>query len=379
MTDAPNALRAFVIMPFGADFDPVWEDLIKPPLANAGFAVSRADSLLNQRNILADVVAGIAEADLIVADVTGLNPNVMYELGLAHGLGKRTVMITQDINELPFDLRPYRANEYTVNFRHAQKLAGLLADVGRAVAEGTADFSNPVQDYAPDKLAAEAQVSAAPRPQPGAHRETGQHSTAALDDEPAEEHPAIQLGFLDGLQALQIGAEKVNDVSVRIGQQTTQIGNTFTGASAKIDKIRKNLGSNRSLQPTLIVARDLAKDLDDYADAMTSLNEELRGAMAEAVSGANAVARYREHPDTDTNALRGEYESVAELVRTIGQSYESTASFAEQMTSLPQIEGQLNAAASRAAATVSDTASILSGAQAEFDRVRAMMKDRLDR
>ena len=112
---------AFILMPFDADFEEVYTELIQKPLADAGFTVRRADSLLNQRNILQDVVRGIAQAELIVADVSGLNPNVMYEVGLAHAMGKRTVMITQDIDELPFDFRTYRANEYSVRFTEASK------------------------------------------------------------------------------------------------------------------------------------------------------------------------------------------------------------------------------------------------------------------
>lgn len=368
-------LRAFVIMPFEADLEGVYSSLIQVPLEEAGFEVTRADSLLNQRNILADVVTGIAHADLIVADVTGLNPNVMYELGLAHGLGKRTVMITQELETLPFDLRPYRANEYTTNFQTAHRLGELLSELGRAVADGTADFSNPVQDYAPLTLVSGAQVSLTPQRAPGSTQDapaTSGGDTSEDDDS----HPA--LGFLDGLDVLQRGAETVNDISVKMGEKTAAIGESFKAGSSKLENIQKNLGGSKALQPSLALMRSLAKELDAYSDAMTFMNDQFGSALGEAASGANAVARYRQRPDTDLDTLRGEFISLEDLVKTLSGSYESTSSFAVTLSELPQVEGNLSKAAARASAIVAETASILESALAEFDRVRAIMRERLE-
>lgn len=55
----------------------------------------------------------LAEYDLVVADMTDLNPNVMYEVGLVHGMNTPIIMITQDVEGLPFDLRSYRALDYS--------------------------------------------------------------------------------------------------------------------------------------------------------------------------------------------------------------------------------------------------------------------------
>lgn len=376
MTDQQRTLRAFVIMPFDADFEAVYTDLIHTPLTEVGYEVTRADSLLNQRNILADVVTGIANADLIIADVTGLNPNVMYELGLAHGLGKRTVMITQRLETLPFDLRPYRANEYTTNFQNAERLAVVLTEIARAVASGSADFSNPVQDYAPNQLVSNAQVSLPPNR--SAEPSTAVASHGSSGESNSEGDSDQDLGFLDGLDLLQRGAEKVNDISLRMGEKTNGVGAAFTEGSAKLENIRKNLGSDRALPPSLAVMRNTAKELDSYSDAMTFMNQELNEALRDAISGANAVARYRQRPDADVEALRGEYESIEKLTETLAESYASTGSFAATLGDLPPIEGRLTKAAARAATVVSETAAILSTAQAEFDRVRAVMKGRLD-
>ncbi len=112
--------------------------------------VERADSRLDQRNILKDIVLGIASADLVVADLTSLNPNVFYELGLAHALGIPTVLVTQNLDEIPFDLRAYRANEYSTHFTEAPRLQQLLRELGLAHSEGSISFGSPVTDHLPD-------------------------------------------------------------------------------------------------------------------------------------------------------------------------------------------------------------------------------------
>lgn len=141
-------MRVFVLMPFNDDLDLVFQELIHKPLHKAGFEVERADTELHQRNILSDIVNGLARADLIIADLTGLNPNVMYELGLAHGLQKPTVILTQDIGELPFDLRAYRANKYSVHFTKATALAESLTSIAEGLRKGDVEFSNPISDFA---------------------------------------------------------------------------------------------------------------------------------------------------------------------------------------------------------------------------------------
>lgn len=376
MPETPATPRAFVLMPFEADFDGVYTDLIVAPLQSAGFKVSRADSLLNQRNILADVVAGIARADLIVADVTGLNPNVMYELGLAHALGKRTVMITQEISSLPFDLRPYRANEYSVNFTRAQALADLMKDIGEAVANGTADFSNPVQDFAPGALEATPQVSVAPR----GPRESSSTSPSKQPDDGDGDDRDDEVGFLDGLSLLTASTERLLAVTSSIGDRTRGIGEKFSEGSARLAQITKNLGSDRGLQPSMAVMRDTAKELDKFSDDLGPLNEELRAALAEAVAGANAVARFRADADgQDRAVVEGELASLSTLGETLVSSYVSTSDFAEKMAALPAMQSDLTRASRRAASTVAETASILEDAQAEFLRAESVLRERVER
>ena len=94
---------AFVIMPFEDQFTTVFSHFIKPILEELGFNVERADDIENQRNILRDIVENIHNSALIIADLTTANANVFYELGLAHALRKPVILMTQSIEEVPFD------------------------------------------------------------------------------------------------------------------------------------------------------------------------------------------------------------------------------------------------------------------------------------
>ena len=365
---------AFILMPFDSEYDDVYTDLIVVPLTTVGFRVRRADSLLNQRNILQEVVVGIADADLIVADVTGLNPNVMYELGLAHALGKRTIMITQSIEQLPFDLRTYKGNEYSVNFKEAGKLVALLESIGSAVLAGEADFSNPVQDFAPTALPGTAQVQTGPRPR--ASNTSG--SDDAEDDDGGDRDDEDE-GLLEGLARLQDAGARTQSVTEAIGAETVAIGEKFTAGGAKLDRIRKNLGPDRGLQPSLVAMREIAKDLDAYADTISPLNGDLREALKDVVLGANVVARRRViNDDDDLQTIKGELESLDTLSTTLVESYFSISGFSSTIAALPAMESHLTRASRHAAKVVAETAEILETAQADIDRVRALFKARAD-
>jgi hypothetical protein len=97
----------FVLMPFGEDFRDTYEVAIKQACKDAGAYCERVDEQVFQEQILERIYHQIAVADLIVADMSGRNPNVFYEVGYAHALGKHTILLTRDANDIPFDLKPY--------------------------------------------------------------------------------------------------------------------------------------------------------------------------------------------------------------------------------------------------------------------------------
>jgi tetratricopeptide (TPR) repeat protein len=116
--------RAFVVMPFGRkkdadgkeiNFNAVYDELIAPSLAQAGFQPFRAGVEHRPGGILADMFQELLLADLVVADVTIDNPNAWYELGVRHALRPRgTIMIQGGRASIPFDVGPERVFPYRI-------------------------------------------------------------------------------------------------------------------------------------------------------------------------------------------------------------------------------------------------------------------------
>jgi hypothetical protein len=116
----------FVLMPFTADWSArIWEHYILPVCHSEGFSARRANDLFG-RDIMEDIWNGICAAGVVIADITGRNPNVFYELGIAHTLGKNVVLMAQDVNDIPFDLNRYRHIIYADNYDGYEMLTQKL-------------------------------------------------------------------------------------------------------------------------------------------------------------------------------------------------------------------------------------------------------------
>ena len=138
--------KVFVIMPFADEFFESYE-MIKTRFETE-FEFSHAGEEDNQQNILADIIPPIYNADIILADLTGLNANVMYELGIAHSFNKKTIVITRDeMSKLPFDLKQYRVKGYSTHFKQFFELLDYLDKHFHGAIDGSVVFNNPVGDF----------------------------------------------------------------------------------------------------------------------------------------------------------------------------------------------------------------------------------------
>ena len=102
--DKPTRLNIFVLMPFKEELTRIYEEFIKKPLENKGYIIKRADDFFKSSPIIDDILESIENADIIIADLTGNNPNVFYELGRAHEKNKVVIQICQKGQKIPFDL-----------------------------------------------------------------------------------------------------------------------------------------------------------------------------------------------------------------------------------------------------------------------------------
>jgi hypothetical protein len=102
----------FIAMPFENSFDEYFEKILVPAIKETGLIPIRSDRIYGVGIIINDIFEKISDSALVIADVTGKNPNVNYELGAAHALEKPTIIITQSINDVPFDYKHLRVIEY---------------------------------------------------------------------------------------------------------------------------------------------------------------------------------------------------------------------------------------------------------------------------
>src|SRR5437879_5857552 len=97
--------------------------------------ITRADDFFSSGQIMTEIWSAIVRAKILIADCTGRNPNVFYEIGLAHALGKPVVLITQAPEDVPFDLRHYRYLQYEFTPRGIKAFEDALSKTLKTVLE----------------------------------------------------------------------------------------------------------------------------------------------------------------------------------------------------------------------------------------------------
>lgn len=110
----PKHDQLSVMMPFTGKSGLVYEAL-RGMAAEMGMACNRADDIWNHDAIIQDVVSLICQSEVVICDLSGKNPNVFYEVGIAHALGKKVILIAQNLEDVPFDLRHLRVIIYHPN------------------------------------------------------------------------------------------------------------------------------------------------------------------------------------------------------------------------------------------------------------------------
>ena len=149
-TQLGKPVNVFVIMKFSEHMDNVYRTLIKTPLEREGFHVGRSDdpgaSKIIHEKIYDRIIQNLWDADYVIADLTVLNGNVYYELGIAHTLNKRTIQISQHL-EIPSDIKSQMVHRYAVDDDPDSDLTSILIEILRRAAQGRWIFSNIVEDF----------------------------------------------------------------------------------------------------------------------------------------------------------------------------------------------------------------------------------------
>lgn len=120
-----NPRLVSAMMPFSREFDAVYA-AITGAVNEAGGACERADNVWEHSTIIQDIYSLIHKSAVVVCDFSGKNPNVFYEAGIAHSLGRPVIPIVQHTSDIPFDLQHHRAIIYHNNDEGRERLKTQL-------------------------------------------------------------------------------------------------------------------------------------------------------------------------------------------------------------------------------------------------------------
>jgi len=242
-------------MPFAEEFEDVYQFLISEGLESAGYTVKRADDIKSQNNIIGDIVKGIITSDLIIADLTGANPNVYYELGIAHALNKKVILITQEIGDLPFDLRSYRVIGYSVHFAKMNQAKKELSELATKAFKGSLPFGNPVKDF-------------------GSINRPSKESSIISNDFESEDSEG-EMGLLDYRVKLEDGFEELGNIVTEVGSKLAhEVTPEITKTGEKINSERYTTKQKRN------AVRELSAHLQKYSSFVKPKNEEYRSLLS---------------------------------------------------------------------------------------------------
>ena len=307
---------AFVLMPFENELQEVYEHLIKQPLGDIGYKVERADDIRSQGNILADIIQAIIKSDLIVADLTGANPNVYYETGIAHALQKKVILLTQDIGELPFDLRSYRVIEYDTHFARMSQAKDQLKDFAEKAMKGTLPFGNPVRDFGNIERV----------------------SPSGADDN-TNSGPDEELGLFDYRVMLEEGFEEMKEI---VTEMAAKLNEEVTPEITKtVEKL--NSGKYNTKQQRNII-RSLASHLQEYGESVSGNNDRYRVLLVNMETAfENMLSGQFELRDEDAKAELERFLGImANLETSAKNGRKALVSLIDTMETLPKVERTFN-------------------------------------
>jgi len=138
----PEAGTAFVIMQFTSEYQELYSDVIKPVVEKFALNAYHAGEVFRPGIVLEDIVQGIVESKLIIAEITPPNQNVFYELGYAHALRKPAILLAEEGKALPFDISGYRCLFYENSIGGKRKVEeGLVKHLSAILREDARDWT----------------------------------------------------------------------------------------------------------------------------------------------------------------------------------------------------------------------------------------------
>jgi hypothetical protein len=131
-----------------AEWTEIFNEQIKPAVESAGFGYKCHRSQALHGNIIEAVLDDLNCADIVIADLTDRNPNVFYELGVRHALRGGTILISQNMDDIPFDLRPYAIQVYDWKLsEHKRQFKERIKEIIGLIEKHPEKASSPIRKY----------------------------------------------------------------------------------------------------------------------------------------------------------------------------------------------------------------------------------------
>ena len=313
---------AFVIMPFGVEFDAIYESFFKPVLTSAGFEVRRADELTSAEGIMKTIIRQLEDSCIVVADLSDSNPNVYYELGIAHALHKPVISLTQQVEELPSDIRAYRVIPYGVHFTAKEKAAEDLKHAAQGVFDATTTFGNPFSNYAA---------------QPVTPTCSGSSPVDGLQSSEQRPNDDDQMGILDHSVEIEDGLEKIRVLTETIGGRTGQIGGSMRATTDRLN-ITSHAGGRQAREQRKLV-QALAMEMNSYARFMSGANDDYGETVERTRPALEAVFNAVDlSTDEEAEDLRSLLSALDAVQGVTAEAQQGTDTLASTIGGLPPIE-----------------------------------------
>lgn len=312
----------FMIMPFQDEFFEVYE-MLKRELGEV-YEFTNAGDEGNQQNILHDIIEPIYKADIVIADMTGLNPNVMYELGIAHTFNKKTIIITKDdLAKLPFDLKQYRAKDYSTHFKKFAELIEYLKTNMEGAISGEVTYSNPVKDFL--KL-------------------------SGIDNDEWFSDKAIVLGddtdkgFLDFLAEIEENANLLSEDISNMSEEMEKMTSGIEKCTSEVNRVKDN-GGNGTVAFVRKESQKVAKYMSKFSTELKAHNYSIETLWDKVENNTLGLIENHYAIQNENKQSLVEYlNSLKNMQTSIGESNKSVIQLKDILNSCSGIERSMNQA-----------------------------------
>ena len=144
----------FVIMPFSStnrhsteEWTDIFENVHKPAITGSRHGYECERSEIGTGAFIKDILLQLNQADVVLADLTDMNPNVLYELGVRHVLKNRTILVSQTMDDIPSDLKQYGVITYKTDPKSVADYKKKISKILKDIRDNPDRADNPVSDY----------------------------------------------------------------------------------------------------------------------------------------------------------------------------------------------------------------------------------------